>query len=399
MAVRVKIHRLLTEAAASLAAAVCLDGKVLDRQLASLFTSHRRWGSRDRAFVAGTVFEVVRWRRALAFVADRDEPASWCAAQWHRMGLEIPTWWKHSGCDAVEMDSREAMLPSQSRAIRESVPDWLDTLGACELGAAWDRELSALNRRPRVMLRANTLMNSRDEALDWLRQQGVDADALPDLPDGLVLAEGSLLPAGLKQHGRVEIQDAGSQQVVPLLGALPGETVVDACAGAGGKSLQLAACMRNEGIIHALDIDPRRLEVLKPRAAAAGVRIVRTRQAGRKAWRELAGAADRLLIDAPCSGLGTLKRQPDLKWRLTPERLDALRAVQRSLLQGTCGVLKPGGTLVYATCSILPSENRVVVDEWLNESGFQIVQSSTVSPAVSGFDGFSAIVLRRNTGG
>lgn len=249
------------------------------------------------------------------------------------------------------------------------------------------------------MLRANTLMNSRDEALDWLRQQGVDADALPDLPDGLVLAEGSLLPAGLKQHGRVEIQDAGSQQVVPLLGALPGETVVDACAGAGGKSLQLAACMRNEGIIHALDIDPRRLEVLKPRAAAAGVRIVRTRQAGRKAWRELAGAADRLLIDAPCSGLGTLKRQPDLKWRLTPERLDALRAVQRSLLQGTCGVLKPGGTLVYATCSILPSENRVVVDEWLNESGFQIVQSSTVSPAVSGFDGFSAIVLRRNTGG
>ncbi len=388
-----KMHRILAEAAATVVKSVFKEHKVLDHALAAAFEENPKWGRRDRSFIAETVFEVVRWRRSLSFVADSEETKALCAMQWLRMGYEIPAWWVYKGCSAADAASRENDLHGQPRAVRESIPDWLDDLGAAELGASWDAEIHALNQRAPVYLRANTLKQSREQAMQWLATHQVDARPVDGLPDALVLAPGKSLPKPLRSEGRVEIQDAGSQIIAPLIGARPGERVIDACSGAGGKTLHLAALMNNQGRIHALDVEPRKLNELQKRSKRAGATIIRTGIIDDAALRDLEGMADRLLIDAPCSGLGTLKRQPDLKWRLKPAAIERVRSIQRELLEKHPAMLRAGGTLVYATCSVLRSENQGAVQGLLDKGGFEWVSEHPVSPAASGFDGFYAAVL------
>jgi 16S rRNA (cytosine967-C5)-methyltransferase len=188
----------------------------------------------------------------------------------------------------------------------------------------------------------------------------------------------------------VEIQDAGSQMIAPLLDAQPGMCVIDACSGAGGKALHLAALMRDEGRIHAMDVDAGKTAELARRAKRAAATCIRPCVITDAMTADFAGKADRLLIDAPCSGIGTLKRQPDLKWRLKPAQLDRVRALQKQLLADYRVMLKPGGRLVYATCSILPSENRAAADVLLDGGGCRLLEEVPLSPAVTGFDGFYA---------
>jgi len=392
---RMKMHRLLADAAAEIVKSVFREHRVLDHVLAAAFEDNPKWGKRDRGFVAETVFEVVRWRRALAFLADSDEARALCAAQWVRMGFELPDWWTYRGAGADGIRARENDLPNQARCVRESVPDWLDGLGEAELGGAWDRELAALNRRAAVFLRVNTLQGTRDEAVAWLAVAGVAAAAVPGLPDALMLEPGKVLPKSLREDGRVEIQDAGSQKIAPLVDPQPGENIIDACCGAGGKTLHLAALLRNEGRVFALDVEARKLTALERRAKRANASCVRPRPITPETVAGFAGVGDRLLIDAPCSGLGTLKRQPDLKWRLKPAQLERVRALQRQLLGDYPVMLKPGGRLVYATCSILPSENRQAVDGLLAQGGFRLIEERLVSPADTGFDGFYAAALEK----
>ena len=286
--------------------------------------------------------------------------------------------------------------PLEPRAIRESIPDWLDALGAEALGDAWDAELAALNQRSRVYLRVNTLKTSRAEAIRWLASDQIHAEAVPGLPDALALKPGKTLPKGLRTDGRVEIQDAGSQLIAPLLDAQPGDCIIDACAGAGGKSLHLAALMRNQGRIIALDVVPKKLRELQRRAHRAHpAPCIETQLISAQSVAALTGVADRLLIDAPCSGLGTLKRQPDLKWRLQPDSLAKVRAIQAECLDRYSAMLKPGGRLVYATCSLLPAENRANVDRLLGQGGFKLLQERQVSPAQTGYDGFYAAALQK----
>lgn len=390
-----RMHAHLAEAAAAVAKSVLREHRVLDHTLAKVFEAHPRWGKRDRHFVAETVFEVARWRRALGFLVDSEETDALCAAQWTRMGYDLPNGWTYRGAGAGEIRQREALLPQQPRAVRESVPDWLDEVGMAQLGDRWALELSALNQRARVFLRVNTLKIEVSEALGWLEAQGVAATPVPGVPEALVLPEGKMLPKPLRQTGLVEIQDAGSQTISPLLGALPGERVIDACSGAGGKALHLAALMRNQGKIYAMDVEPRKLDELAKRAKRASASCIAPKPISDTTPQDFANVADRLLIDAPCSGLGTLKRQPDLKWRLKPAALDRTCAIQRELLLHYPAMLKPGGMLVYATCSILPSENRHAVDSLLDTGGFELISEHPVSPADSGFDGFYAAVLRK----
>ena len=192
----------------------------------------------------------------------------------------------------------------------------------------------------------------------------------------------------------VEIQDAGSQAIAPLLEVEPGMRVIDACAGAGGKTLHLAALMQGQGEIVAMDVSAAKLSELRRRAAKAGTRIIRT-----ETWREdtlkrYGGWADRVLIDAPCSGLGTLRRQPDLKWRLSEAALEKTRRLQRRLLDHYPGLLKPGGKLVYATCSVLTSENEQQIETLRERDGrFEIEETRRISPAATGWDGFFAARL------
>ncbi len=388
-----KMHRLLAEAATGIVKSVFKEHKVLDHALAAAFEENPKWGKRDRSFIAETVFEVVRWRRALGFLVDSEETNAMCAAQWVRMGFEIPDWWTFKGLAADEMTAREADLTKQPRAVRESIPDWLDELGAAELGDAWDAEIAALNRRAPVYLRVNTLKTTRAEAITWLTAAGVECSEVPGLPDALVLPAGKALPKPLRGDGRVEIQDAGSQMIAPLMDPQPGERVIDACSGAGGKALHIAALMRNEGRVFGMDVDEKKLGELERRAKRAGASCLKPKLIIETTPADFAGLADRLLIDAPCSGLGTLKRQPDLKWRLKPAQLERVRGIQKELMASYALMLRPGGRLVYATCSILPSENRAAVDSLLEKDGFTLLEECPVSPAETGFDGFFAAAL------
>lgn len=390
-----KMHRLLAEAAAGVVRSVFREGRVLDRTLAELFETHPRWGKRDRSFIAETAFEVVRWRRALAFVAGSEEVASLCAAQWLRMGCDLPDWWPYHGESPAGMTQRELALHEQPRAVRESVPDWLDDLGLAELGTRWETELAALNRRARVYLRVNTLRTTVADAIAWLAAHQVTVEPVPGLPNALALPEGRTLAKPLRLDGRVEIQDAGSQCIAPLLAPQPGDRVIDACCGAGGKSLHLAALMSDEGRVFAMDVEAGKLAELEKRAKRARARCIRVKPITATTASDWAGVADRLLIDAPCSGLGTLKRQPDLKWRLKPAQLERARSIQRELLASYPAMLKPGGRLVYATCSILPSENRAAIDHLLAGGGFHLDHELTLSPAESGFDGFYAALVTK----
>ncbi len=388
-----KMHRILAEAAAGIVKSVFKEHKVLDHALAAAFEENPKWGKRDRSFIAETVFEVVRWRRALGFLADSEEANAMCAAQWVRMGYEIPEWWTFKGLSAEEMKAREADLAAQPRAVRESIPDWLDALGAAELGDAWDAEIAALNQRAPVFLRVNTLKTTRAKAIEWLATFQVEAAEVPGLPDALVLAPGKALPKPLRTDGRVEIQDAGSQLIAPLVDPQAGERIIDACSGAGGKALHLAALMGNEGRVFGMDVDAKKLAELERRARRAGATCLKSKAIIASTPADFVGIADRLLIDAPCSGLGTLKRQPDLKWRLKSAQIDRVRGIQKELLATYTAMLKPGGRLVYATCSILPSENRATVDSLLVTGGFTLLDERPVSPAATGFDGFYAAVL------
>jgi len=388
-----KMHRILAEAASAIAKSVFREHRVLDHALAEAFEENPKWGKRDRGFIAETVFEVARWRRVLGFLADSEETTALCAAQWVRMGFEIPAWWAYKGTSAAEMNARETEVAGQARALRESIPDWLDALGEAELGAAWDAEIAALNQRAAVYLRVNTLKTTRKDAIAWLAGSNIEAGPVPGLPDALVLAAGKPLPKAMRLDGRVEIQDAGSQMIAILLDPRPGERIIDACSGAGGKSLHIAALMGNDGRVFGMDVDAKKLVELERRAKRAGAACVKSKPITATTAAEFADVADRLLIDAPCSGLGTLKRQPDLKWRLKPAQLNRLRGIQTDLLDSYPAMLKPGGRLVYATCSILPSENRAAVDGLLERGGFTLLEERPVSPAATGFDGFYAAAL------
>jgi 16S rRNA (cytosine967-C5)-methyltransferase len=367
------------------------EGKVLDRVVAEAFKANPKWGKRDRGFVAESVWEVVRWRRALEFVADSEDVRSLLAAEWRRQGFDLPDWWEWSGETVTEMGKREELLPSQARAIRESIPDWLDQLGVLELGERWDGELTALNQRAPVFLRVNRLMASRDEVVAWLEGEGVEVFEVKGVDDALVLPLGKILPKRLIQDGRVEIQDAGSQSVVPLLDVQPGMRVIDACSGAGGKTLQMAAAMQGSGEILALDVVARKLVELKRRAGRAGARNIRMEEWGKDSLKSRIGWADRVLVDAPCSGLGTLRRQPDLKWRLSEESLVETRDLQERLLENCLEFLKPDGKLVYATCSLLPSENGKQVEALVGrDTRWVVEEESRIWPSETGWDGFYA---------
>ncbi|MCW1921535.1 RsmB/NOP family class I SAM-dependent RNA methyltransferase [Luteolibacter arcticus] len=386
-----RIHRMLAESAAGVLEQVFDHGRVLDRELDGLFRANPKWGKRDRGFVAETAFEVTRWRRAFAFLGGDESIAALCSVHWLRCGFELPEWW---ASHPNEVAARDAELAGQPRAIRESIPDWLDELGERELGEAWDKEIDALNRRAPVFLRVNRLRIEVDGAIEWLHRHGIEASRVPGAADALVLPAGKTVPKPLVAEGFVEIQDAGSQRIAPLLDLEPGMRVIDACAGAGGKALHLAALMQGRGEIVAMDISTSKLSELRRRATRAGTRIIRT-----DSWREdtlkrYAGWADRVLIDAPCSGLGTLRRQPDLKWRLTAASLEKTKRLQRRMLDHYPELLRPGGKFVYATCSVLGSENGGQLRNLTERDPRRTIEEELiVSPAETGWDGFYAARL------
>lgn len=392
-----RLHRNIAEGIVSTLGDIFERQKVAERAVAATLQNNPKWGSRDRSLFAELTYDIVRWRRLLAFSAQCNENDVWSLlfAELTRRDVVPRLIAELEKLDAPGI--RERLNGSHlSRAIRESIPDWLDERGLQELGGRWDAELAALNGSAPVVLRANTLKTTRDELQATLAAEGIETSPLEGLPDALQMEARRSLTRQLTQ-GTFEIQDAASQLVAPFLRVASGQTVVDACAGAGGKTLHLGALMQNQGQIFAFDVEKRRLDELDRRTRRAGLSIVRSYLSPAKLESKWLNFADRLLIDAPCSGLGTLRRQPDLKWRLSLQFLAELQNKQRQILEFYTPMLKPGGFLVYATCSVLPSENERQVEWFLaRNKQFERVDERSISCAETGFDGFFMALLRRN---
>lgn len=377
-----------------------------DKVVQQLLKRDKRWGSRDRGFVAETTYDIVRWKRLYAEIANVKEPFNrdeiWrMFAVWATLkGIKLPDWKYFENTPQRKIKGRFDEL-SKIRKIAESIPDWMDELGEKELGnAIWTKEINALNKQADVILRVNTLKTTKEKLQAELFDLEVETEFIDNHPDALKLKErGNVFTTDAFKNGHFEVQDASSQLVAAFLNVKPGMKVVDTCAGAGGKTLHLAALMENKGQVIALDIYENKLKELKRRAKRNGAHNVETRAIdSTKVIKKLYDKADRVLIDAPCSGLGVLRRNPDAKWKLQPEFLDKIKQTQKEILQQYSRMVKPGGQLVYATCSVLPSENQEQVKYFLESNKeFTFVKEKKVLSHKSGFDGFYMALLEKKT--
>jgi len=392
-----KLHRHLCASTLELAKSVLVNHRVADHELAAAFDENPKWGKRDRSFVAETLFETTRWRRVLSFLVDSEETNSLITAQWILMGYELPDWHEYNGLPREEILTRQELIPDQTRAVRQSIPDWLDKLGESELGEQWEPQLTALNEKPSVFLRVNTLLATVDEVREWLAENNVETTTLVDYPHALALPPGKVIPKSLRLDGRIEIQDPSSQSIAPLLDPQPEQRIIDACSGAGGKALHLAALSNNQARIYAMDVEPKKLSQLQYRAKRARATSIVPKPIIETTPTDFENIADALIIDSPCSGLGTLKRQPDLKWRLKPAAIDRVRSIQAQLLVEYPKMLKSGGKLLYATCSILPSENQNQITRLMEKhpGKFRLISQNNLLPSETGHDGFHASLLEK----
>ncbi len=389
------------EAISAALRAIFLEGAYADREIARVLKADKRRGSKDRAFIAKTTYDGVRNYRLLAHLAELPAPRSredfWklTGAQLLLDGHELPDWKEFNGLDPATVASRIEEA-AKSRPLRESIPDWLDELGRSQLADLWPPTLTALNEQAPVVLRTNRLKIDvatlqTELADESILTRPIGSDAL------LVTERRNLFATKAFKNGYFEVQDYSSQQAAPALDVHPGQTVIDACAGAGGKSLHLAALMQNKGTLLSLDIHAWKLTELKKRARRAGVNNLETRPiTSTKVIKRLVGRADRLLLDVPCSGLGVLRRNPDAKWKLSPEFIERVINEQAEIISSYSRMVKPGGKMVYATCSILPAENEAQVSRFLTSeagSAWKLDRQHTYLPQVEGYDGFHVSLL------
>jgi 16S rRNA (cytosine967-C5)-methyltransferase len=344
--------------------------------LVSMFLrKHPKLGARERHTLAETLYTLLRQRLLFQHLAQsgsgplerRLAILAWQGNEGFLRGALAPheqTW-----LDQVVAVDRAA-LPEK---LRHNLPDWLANPLKESLGDEFWPLVDELARPAPLDLRVNTMKAKREDVQRALAEAGIEAQPTPFSPWGLrIESKPALNKLPLFTEGHVEVQDEGSQLLALLTDAKRGEMVVDFCAGAGGKTLALGAAMRNTGRLYAFDISGHRLENLKPRLARSGLSNVHPAQIAHERddrVRRLAGKIDRVLVDAPCSGLGTLRRNPDLKWRQSPQALAEMQARQTAILASAARLLKPGGRLVYATCSLLKVENEAVADAFTAAEG------------------------------
>ena len=378
-----------------------------DKAVEQTLKSNKRWGSRDRGFIAETTYEIVRWKRLYAEIADAKEPFKrddfWrIFGVWATLrGYSIPHWEELENLPTRRIKGKYDQL-SKVRKFRESIPDWLDELGADSLGEKkWSDELKALNKPADVILRTNTLHNSVAGLQRKLREEGIETHRIKSYPEALALKKRSnVFSTKAFKSGLFEVQDASSQTVAHFVQPKTGLRIVDACAGAGGKSLHLAALMENKGQIIAMDIYKNKLAELKRRARRNKIHNIETRLIeSTKSIKKLFEKADRVLIDAPCSGLGVLRRNPDAKWKLKKDFIQEITKTQSEILKQYSRMVKPRGKLIYATCSILPIENEEQIARFLESpegADFKVEQEKHIWPSDSGFDGFYMARLHKS---
>ena len=400
-----RLHRNLVFAVINSLDLIFNEKEYADKVVHKILKSDKRWGARDRKFVAESIYDSVRWKRLYNEIAGTKNhftrPNLWkfFAVYLVLKGYELPEWNQFIGTPVRRIKGKFD-ASQENRAIRESIPDWMDQICKTELGEKWDEEIAALNHQAPVVLRVNTLKISRKSLQSIFQKEDIETEILKDYPDALLLRNrANIFRTDAFKKGYFEMQDASSQLVARYMNVKPGMRVIDACAGAGGKSLHLASLMENKGQLIALDIYQGKLNDLKKRAKRNSVHNIDTRLIeSTKTIKKLKNSADRVLIDAPCSGLGVLKRNPDSKWKLQPEFIENIKKTQAEILDNYSQMLKVGGQMVYATCSILPSENEEQVQKFLtNHPEFSFISENKVSPAKSGYDGFYMALLEKKS--
>tara|TARA_B110000003_G_scaffold56655_1_gene56723 strand:- start:73 stop:1284 length:1212 start_codon:yes stop_codon:yes gene_type:complete len=394
-----RLHRNLVLAVVKVLDGVFNQDLYADKTIEKILKLDKRWGSRDRGFIAETSYEIIRWKRLYIEIAEVKKPFKYqnlwrIFSVWAVLkGINLPNWKEFQETPKRRIKGKFDNL-SKIRKFRESVPDWIDELACKEIGEKiWEKEIAELNKMAPVVLRTNSLKISRNELKKILNDEEILTETIEGYPDALRLKErASLFKKNSFQMGLFEIQDASSQLVAPFLKIDPGMKICDVCAGAGGKTLHLSALSKNKGQIIAMDIYKHKLVQLKKRAKRNSAFNIETKLIeNSKSIKRLKGKVDRLLIDAPCSGLGVLRRNPDSKWKLQPNFLNKIKDTQLEILKKYSKLLKKNGKMVYATCSILPSENEYQIQSFLkSEEGkdFTLEEEKKISPLISGFDGF-----------
>ncbi len=402
-----KLHRNLVFAVVDALNLIFNEGEYADKVVQKVLKFDKRWGARDRGFIAETTYEMVRYKRLYTEIAEVKAPFSrpdlfrmW--AVWAVLkGIKLPDWKQIEPTPERRIKGKFDEL-SKIRKFRESVPDWIDEVCEKALGdKLWTKEIAALNVPASVVLRTNTLKVTKEQLRKTLLEEGIVAEPVKGYPLALQLPErANVFVTQAFKNGFFEVQDGSSQLVAQLLDVKPGQRVVDTCAGAGGKSLHLAALMENKGQLIALDIYGSKLKELKRRARRNGAHNIEPREIDTtKVFKKLYGTADRVLIDAPCTGLGVIRRNPDTKWKLQPDFLEKITTTQKEILGSYSKIVKPGGKMVYATCSILPQENSDQVVAFLASeagNGFKLVEEKKIYASKSGFDGFYMALLQKS---
>ena len=374
----------------------------IDQQIrAQLKRQTKVWDVPKRAFFTKAIYEVVRHLRWYEVLSK--QKLAYKNDLWQYLGYylalqnqKIPRWSEFDHLKLGDISQRFSNL-TKYPAVKYSLPEWLYEIGLESYSPQdWEQILSSLDEPSQIVLRTNTLKTTPSSLQTALKNQKVNTTRIGEM--GLMLQDWHHTHGlDLFKEGHFEHQDGASQEVAPFLEVKPGMFVVDACAGAGGKSLHLSALMKNKGRLLALDLYPKKLEELKRRARRAGAFNIETRVIDNsKIIKRLYGKVDRLLLDVPCSGFGVLKRNPDVKWQLEPGFFEELNKTQQAILAKYSKLLKPGGKMVYATCSIFPKENQEQVKQFLEskQDRFLLVKEQQILPQ-KGFDGFYMAQIER----
>ncbi|MGZ3900100.1 MAG: RsmB/NOP family class I SAM-dependent RNA methyltransferase [Bacteroidia bacterium] len=392
-----KLYKNLVNSVSETLHEIFVKQRYADKALERLFKQNPKWGSRDRRFIAEAVYDIVRNFRLYSELAQSEKNFWFITAVWLVVKeIELPAWQEFQHVDPAYILKTKERLKT-NLPVYESYPDWLWQLGINELGKeAWEKEAISMNRPAPVVLRINTLKTNKQKFMEAFAAQGILLKEVLGVENAVELAKReNIFQNNLFKEGWFEVQDAGSQMISEFVSPSQNDFIIDACAGAGGKSLHLSALMKNKGKIISMDIEEWKLEELRKRAKRAGAFNIETTNVDAKALKKFESKADKVLLDVPCSGLGVIKRNPDAKWKLTPEVIEKTKALQQKILSEYSVMVKHGGSLIYSTCSILPSENKEQASKFLDTNNeFEFIRDRSILPS-EGYDGFYMCELKR----
>lgn len=362
--------------------------KVIERQL----KLHKKWGSRDRKVFAESIYSIVRhWRKYLTQLG-----LTWSDTTTEKVPEELFLKVLYLELQAKDIDWPQWLKlpnvhnfrPCTELCERESIPDWIDELGRMQFAENWPEVIHQLNQQAHIYLRVNTLKTDAQKLMLSLQEDGVEAEAVNDQTIRLTKRANVFRTQAFKL-GLFEVQDYGSQKIAEFLNPQAKDRVWDACAGAGGKTLHMACLMGNKGKIIASDIHEWKLNELKKRAKRNSIDVIEARVVDGKLIKRMQNKFDKLLLDVPCSGLGVLRRNPDTKWKMSLDRIAELGELQEEILSKYSTTVKPGGEMVYATCSFLDSENIDQVSLFLsNNKDWELVSAKSILPSELDSDAF-----------